>query len=279
MSKYFISVRGIFFLTKPHRSLFLLINIFSLTLSFILFNNVREVVNIFHEALLYNTVIPYRLMSALQYTKFSHKELYKRLEEVRSRSLYPILFEELIEPLIDGISKKMNISKEIASVITPQELIAILANDLKINVEELKKRNEGCYFYLSNDKIIFHWGSLYLRENIIKDLKEIKGNVAYQGVVRGKVKIVNNPKQMTKFQRGDVLVSINTNPSLMPIIEKASAIVTDEGGILCHAAIISRELGIPCIIGTGFATKIFIDDDKIEVDAMNGIVRRISPKQ
>jgi pyruvate,water dikinase len=66
-----------------------------------------------------------------------------------------------------------------------------------------------------------------------------------------------------------------TTPDLMPAIEKAVAIVTDEGGMLCHAAIVSRELGIPCIIGTRNATSILRDGDLVEVDAEKGIVRKI----
>ena len=239
------------------------------------FNTVRDLVKIFHEALLYNTVIPYRLMSALQHTKSTHKELHEKLEDIRSKSLYPILFAELIEPLIEDVSEKVHTSKEVASMITPQELIAISEDGLEMSEDELKKRNGGCYFYLSNGNIVFHYGDLYLGESRVENVEELKGSIACQGVVKGRVKIVNNPKQMTKFKKGDILLSINTNPSLMPVIEKASAIVTDEGGMLCHAAIISRELRIPCVIGTGFATKIFTDGDQIEVDAMKGIVKKI----
>jgi len=63
-----------------------------------------------------------------------------------------------------------------------------------------------------------------------------------------------------------------TQPEFLPAMKKASAIITDEGGLTCHAAIISRELGIPCIIGTKIATKVFKDGDIVEVDATRGIV-------
>ncbi len=243
--------------------------------SFIKVTSVKEQVKLFQEALLYNTVIPYRLLSALTYTKSNHQDLRTRLELIRFRSLYPILFLNLIEPLLEKTRKKLGVSKELVSMVTSQELISILENNLEISEEELKKRNEGCYFFLANDKIVFHYGKFTVVERTINNVNELKGNVACQGMVKGSVKIVNNPKQMEKFQKGDILLSINTNPSLMPVIEKASAIVTDEGGVLCHAAIISRELGIPCITGTEFATKIFNDGDKVEVNAMNGIVKKI----
>ena len=66
-----------------------------------------------------------------------------------------------------------------------------------------------------------------------------------------------------------------TTPDIIHICKKASAIVTDEGGALCHAAVIARENNIPCIVGTKIATRVFLTGDKIEVDAVNGIVRKI----
>lgn len=73
----------------------------------------------------------------------------------------------------------------------------------------------------------------------------------------------------------DILVSFATNPNLMPAIRKAAAIVTDEGGLTCHAAIVSRELGIPCVVGTKIVTQILKDGDKVEVDARKGIVKKL----
>lgn len=110
-------------------------------------------------------------------------------------------------------------------------------------------------------------------ETISSDLKEIKGNVAYPGKVRGQVKIVNSTKDLDKFNEGDILVSFSTNPSLVPAMNKAAAIVTNTGGITCHAAIVSRELKTPCVISTKIATKVLKDGDLIEVDAEKGIVR------
>ena len=81
---------------------------------------------------------------------------------------------------------------------------------------------------------------------------------------------------MHKMQKGDILISCATSPELMSAISKASAIVTDMGGVTCHAAIVARELGIPCIIGTGIATKAIQDGDFIEVNARQGRVKVIT---
>lgn len=88
-------------------------------------------------------------------------------------------------------------------------------------------------------------------------------------------KIVLHVEELEKVSQGDVLVTQNTTLSFVVAMKKASAIVTDEGGITCHAAIVSRELGIPCVVGTKTASKTFKDEDVVEVDAAKGIVRKI----
>ncbi len=103
----------------------------------------------------------------------------------------------------------------------------------------------------------------------------VKGSVASRGKVIGKVKIVKKLSDLNKIEKGDVLVAKMTTPDYMIAIHKAVAIVTDEGGVTCHAAIVSREFNIPCITATRNATQILADNDLVEVDAMNGIVRVI----
>lgn len=100
----------------------------------------------------------------------------------------------------------------------------------------------------------------------------IKGVTASKGKATGKVKIILSPDEFSKMKLGEIIVTSMTRPEFAPIIKLASAIVTNEGGITCHAAIISRELGIPCIIATGNATQVLKDGDLVEVDADQGIV-------
>ena len=111
---------------------------------------------------------------------------------------------------------------------------------------------------------------------INKEISELSGSVACQGKARGKVKIILFKRDIPSFKQGEILVTAMTTPEFLPAMKKAAAIVTDEGGITCHAAIVSRELGIPCVIGTKVATKILKDDDLVEVDAEMGIVRFLS---
>ena len=106
-----------------------------------------------------------------------------------------------------------------------------------------------------------------------KTMKEVKGSPAFGGNIRGNVRIIYNPK--SDFKKGDVLVTTMTRPEFVPLMKRASAVITDEGGITSHAAIIARELKIPCIVGTKFATHFLKDGDLVEVDADKGIVKII----
>ncbi|GEM_PF-6662767 len=105
----------------------------------------------------------------------------------------------------------------------------------------------------------------------------LKGMTACQGKATGRAKIVRFPDEMQKMNDGDILVAPETTPDLMPAIHKAAAIVTDMGGITSHAAIVSREFGIPCIVGTQNATRMIHDGDTIEVNADAGTVSILEP--
>jgi phosphohistidine swiveling domain-containing protein len=98
----------------------------------------------------------------------------------------------------------------------------------------------------------------------------IEGSTACIGKASGAIKHVTSIADMQGFETGDVLLTPMTTPDLMFAIERAGGIVTEEGGVLCHAAIISRELNKPCLIGCRSATKAFVDGDAVELDAGEG---------
>lgn len=104
---------------------------------------------------------------------------------------------------------------------------------------------------------------------------ELKGQPASMGYAKGTVKIVTTIKNILEVKEGDIIVASMTKPDTLPAMMKAAAIITDEGGITSHAAIISRELKIPCIIGTKIATKVLRDGDLVEVDANKGVIKII----
>lgn len=115
--------------------------------------------------------------------------------------------------------------------------------------------------------------ALYGKFLVNQDIREIKGQIASVGQARGRVKILLSPKEINKVRKGDVLVATMTTPDYVLAMRRASAIITDEGGMTSHAAIIARELKIPCIVGTKMATKILKDGDLVELDADKGIVK------
>lgn len=161
----------------------------------------------------------------------------------------------------------------------------IFANELNNlpDMETLKKRKEafliidgnGTFLGTIEEFSLLHTEYQFKFDEIKEDTKEIKGQSAFKGKVIGKVKLVLLREQINKVEQGDILVSPMTTPDLLPAMEKAGAFVTDEGGITCHAAIVAWEMKKPCVIGTKIATKVFKDEDIVEVDADNGIIKII----
>jgi len=98
----------------------------------------------------------------------------------------------------------------------------------------------------------------------------LKGIAASNGIAEGVVKIVKGVEDIPDFKDGYILVAEITEPSMVIMMNKASAIVTDKGGLTSHPAIVSRELGIPCVVATKTATKDLKDGDKIRVDGTKG---------
>ncbi|RJR31068.1 hypothetical protein C4569_03400 [Candidatus Parcubacteria bacterium] len=115
-------------------------------------------------------------------------------------------------------------------------------------------------------------------KEIKKDINDFRGLSASNGKVKGSVKILKSATEVNKIEKGDILVAVMTRPDYISAMKRASAIVTNEGGITCHAAIVSRELGIPCIIGTKIATDILNDGDLVEVNANHGVVKILKRK-
>ncbi|RMF55579.1 hypothetical protein D6745_01745, partial [Candidatus Woesearchaeota archaeon] len=195
-----------------------------------------------------------------------------------------------IIPLINEISRR---TKENVYDIGLYYLIEDIKNLLagKPLSKEAKEQRKKCFLGLwKNKKLIFESGDK-AEEIAKKELGELykiprtnklKGHVANPGRTTGVARILesNNVQQLRElrktFKKGEILITQMTQPNVMDIASKASAIVTDEGGMLSHAAIISREFKIPCIVGTHFATETIKDGDLVEVDANKGIVRKIS---
>jgi phosphohistidine swiveling domain-containing protein len=104
-------------------------------------------------------------------------------------------------------------------------------------------------------------------------IKEFEGLIANRGRVNGVARVILSPEELSKIKKGDILVVPETTPDFVPSLYFAKGIIADMGGITSHAAVISRELNIPCVVGTKIATRVLKDGDLVEVDAEKGIVR------
>jgi len=132
---------------------------------------------------------------------------------------------------------------------------------------------EGKRYILDGHQVIELERMIFEKQGGIRS--EVTGKVASSGKVKGICRIIPHPDRVLEFNDGDILITGMTRPNFVPLMKRAGAIVTDAGGLLCHAAIVSRELGKPCVIATEIATKVFKDGDMVEVDAEKGIVRKI----
>jgi phosphohistidine swiveling domain-containing protein len=124
----------------------------------------------------------------------------------------------------------------------------------------------------ARDVIAAFWQPKIAGSNTVAGMVVSRG----QGSVEGVVRIIRSPNEQENFQDGDILVAPMTSPDFVTVMRRAAAIVTDEGGLTSHAAIVSRELQIPCIVGTRSATTVFQNGDRVRVDVDRGRVEKIS---
>ncbi|MFA5886274.1 MAG: PEP-utilizing enzyme [Patescibacteria group bacterium] len=117
-----------------------------------------------------------------------------------------------------------------------------------------------------------------LESTFSTEMTEIRGLIACPGKIKGEVVVINKKSEFRKMMPGKILVTTMTRPDFLPLMRQAAAVVTDEGGITSHAAIVSRELKIPCIIGTQVGTKVLKDGYQVEVNANHGVVLVLDSK-
>ncbi|MFC1687148.1 PEP-utilizing enzyme [Patescibacteria group bacterium] len=185
-----------------------------------------------------------------------------------------------MQPIVREIAKRLKLSLMEVRLMLKDEVKKGLLQG-KVNRKNIRQRKKlAIYYYEKGRETVFVGAQARkLAKQAEKvhthDVTEIHGQVGCVGKAVGTVKIIIRPEDMGKMKKGDVLVSIATDPDIVTAMKKASAIVTEQGGVTSHAAIVSREMNIPCVIGTKIATQAFKDGDKVEVDANKGIVRKI----
>lgn len=189
------------------------------------------------------------------------------------------------EKILIETSKRTKYAVNQISSMSIDELKSILVNNREVDTRELNNRVRlfGLRIKVVNGEVEIKrlkYNQIKLIEKSQDDFcKEIKGDVVYPGKVLGKVRLVKKlfskkdyGKFMETIQGGDIIVAPMISPNLTPCFSRVSGIVTDEGGLMSHAALISRERKIPCIVGTKNATNRLKENDVIELDADKGIV-------
>jgi len=206
---------------------------------------------------------------------------------------YVLCLVNYLEQFINELSKINNIPNEDIQAYKYDELIGLIENGEKVNSMIIKSRKRG---YLLIHNILK--SEEYIGENAHKKIgkllefrkkshiktKFLRGVVASfpdenKPIIEARAFVINSNQntdiKLKEFNEGDIIVATQTHPAIVPYIKKASGIITDEGGLTCHAAIVSRELGKPSIIGTHLATKIFKTGDKVRMNLSNGSIEKI----
>jgi phosphohistidine swiveling domain-containing protein len=189
---------------------------------------------------------------------------------------------DAVDKLLRALSGKLSISASDLRLLNLQELETYCSNSTHNRFRQIiRKRKRGYFMYenqiysLASLKNFLKQKLFILHEPNLPNRRVLTGQIAYPGLVQGRVKVVFNRQQAAKVRKGDILVATMTTPWFIPLMQKAAAYVTDEGGIMCHAAVIAREYKKPCVIGTKIATKVLRDGDLVEVNANQGRVRKL----
>ena len=201
------------------------------------------------------------------------------LHDIRKEAFCKTLFYS--EVFLERIALLLKMNFEDLRFYSCNEIESLLKRN-RLSEEELQNRKTAVIYRYHEDgreEIISGKRAITIARKELtlehEKVHKLEGVTASIGKASGKVKIVYGPSDFVKFNNGDILVTGMTRPDYVPIMKKAAAIITDEGGVTCHAAIVSRELKIPCIIATKIATKVLKDGDVVEVDADNGVVRKL----
>jgi phosphoenolpyruvate synthase/pyruvate phosphate dikinase len=174
---------------------------------------------------------------------------------------------------IDEVVKRKNLDREIAKRAFWTEFGELLMRPETL-LKKLENRTYASFVLIEDEYLYLDYMALTHKKAM--DIGVCKGTPASKGKVTGRAHIIFGPTEFDQFKDGEILLTEMTRPDFVPIMRMAKAIVTDEGGLMCHAAIVSRELRIPCIVGTRTVTRLFKTGDMIEVDAEKGIVKLLN---
>jgi len=218
--------------------------------------------------------IPEELKNRIEFVRWF---MFLRTESVDNMMLVNASYRHVF----DSLSKLFDLPIEAVLNMTYKEIFESLdAGKLTLSKEVILDRLQNGYAYF----IGYRTEALLTgddRQKLIDILhpatneeiiKEIKGQIAYKGKVRAIARVILDRKNASELQEGEILVTAMTSPDFVPAMKISSGIITNEGGVLCHAAIMSRELRKPCVIGTINATDVIKTGQILTLDADNGII-------
>ena len=198
---------------------------------------------------------------------------YKSYRRLRQSQSYALL-----EPLLRLIAQRSGLPLELWRMLTPQEVERALESPWS-PPDDLNDRRQLCVYGSVNGEsfLLSGLGARQFVDHAIAHLPErqrplLNGQVAYPGVVEGQVVVVRSPEDADDVPTGCIIVSPSLNPHMQLAMERCRAIVTDAGGLTCHAAIVAREYQIPCIVGVANATAQIHTGDYVRVDANHGVI-------
>jgi len=215
-----------------------------------------------------------RLVDSLGLSEFTRNilriaSLFAKWKDIRKSGVYMGMY--YFDLFLNEIAQRTHYTKSQLTFTVFNEIKDILLEQKNLH-EEIALREKQCFFSVTplgytivsgKDANRFFKGSLTDKK---KNVTEIRGVVASTGYARGRVRIIKKTHDMDSFKTGEILVTNQTTPDFVPIMKKAAAIITEQGGITSHAAVVSRELKKPCIIGTKVATSVLMEgnDENLE---------------
>jgi len=229
-----------------------------------------------------------------KYNIEKHEDIFNLIHSVsevrfKAKQIADDLAED-VEEILFETARRTNYAASQISNLSLREIKGLILDNKKINTYKPNMRSKkfGVSVEVKNNKSKVS----ILDDSQIKKIedqdkrhnneKTLRGDSVYHGCVEGITRIVpklfsekNYEKYLSSLKRGDIIVAPMTSPSLTIGFSKVSGVITDEGGLMSHAALVSREKKVPCIVGTKNATRILKEGDKIILDADNGIIKKI----
>ncbi|MFA6908416.1 MAG: PEP-utilizing enzyme [Patescibacteria group bacterium] len=224
-----------------------------------------------------------RLLRALPLSKpmknvLEIARLFAKWKDIRKSGVYMGMHH--FGRFLQEIGRRKGLTAYELSHLVFHEIIELFAQPQEMRKRVATRKKQAFFavtprgYYIANTRESRPYFS-YFSVGTSTTVTHLRGVCASAGTATGVVRVVLKTHEMSAFKKGEILVANQTTPDFVPILKKAAAIVTEQGGVTSHAAVVSRELKKPCIIGTKVATHVFRTGDCVEVDADKGIIKKI----